>query len=367
MTASRVLNDLDFVGKFAIRKVLADPVSADPSGLGAGDAGRVWFNTTTNKWMYWNGTAAIDPRDRTNHTNTQLASTISDLAATVQAYKLNQFAAPNAAVSMGSQKLTSLADGTAGNDAINLNQLNAAVASLSSGQVPKGAVKCAAPGNVNIASPGGTIDGVTMVAGDIVLLPLQTTATQSGPYVWNGAAVPMTRATNWDSDAEAQLGSFWVVEQGTNADKFALLTNDTAITLGTSTPTFTFIGGVSVTGSGVIAVTGGVVSLNIGTGLLNSGGNLVPDYTYVGKKVAGVIPTATSGIVTVSGTTVTINHGLSNPAPHVVIAAYTSPYTGFTQGDLIVAHGFIASDANNVVGSLPAAPAANNWYYSVIG
>ena len=43
----------------------------------------------------------VDPTQRANHAGTQLASTISNLAVTVQAYSLSSFAAPVANVAMG--------------------------------------------------------------------------------------------------------------------------------------------------------------------------------------------------------------------------------------------------------------------------
>ena len=45
-------------------------------------------------------------------------------------FTLSDFTAPSAAVSMNSKKITSLANGTATTDAVNLSQLNAAVAGL---------------------------------------------------------------------------------------------------------------------------------------------------------------------------------------------------------------------------------------------
>jgi hypothetical protein len=368
--AAKVAADLDFLGLFATRHRLEDPVSSDPSGLGTGDQGRVWFNTTSKKWKYWDGTTAIDVVARANHTGTQLASTISDLAATVQAYSLNQFAAPTGDLSIGTHKLTNVTDPGSAQDAATKNYVDTQIAGLTSGQVTKGAVKVGAGSNISLSSPGATIDGVSMSSGDIVLLTAQTTGSQNGPYVWTGASSTLTRATNWDTSGKAVLGSYWVVEQGSHADSYALLTNDTAITLGTDTPAFTFIGGGgSVTGSAPISVSSGVVSLGIGAGLTTSGGNLVPDLGVLPKKITGIIPTSTSGIVTVSGANVTINHGLNNSAPMVVIAAYSSPYTGYSAGDIIGPglNGFTVQDANNVTGALPAAPASNNWTYMIVG
>lgn len=66
--------------------------------------------------------------NRANHTGSQLAATISNLAATVQAYRLDQFANPTASVNLNSQKIINLAAGTAASDAANKGQLDSAVA-----------------------------------------------------------------------------------------------------------------------------------------------------------------------------------------------------------------------------------------------
>jgi len=185
--------------------------------------------------------ASTADRSRANHTGTQTASTISDFDATVRASRLDQMAQPTGAVAFNGQRITNLADPTSAQDAATRNYVDTQLAGVTSGQVLKGDVRAAVTTNVNIASPGTTLDGLTASAGDVYLLTGQTTGSQNGPYVWNGSGVAMTRATNWDTDAEAVRGSYWVVREGTKADQFALLTNDTAITLGTTTPTFTFI------------------------------------------------------------------------------------------------------------------------------
>jgi hypothetical protein len=78
------------------------------------------------------GESLADVLDRANHTGTQLAATISNLAGTVQAYRLDQFAAPNTDLSAGSQKIINLTAGTANGHAVNVGQLNSAVAGLAS-------------------------------------------------------------------------------------------------------------------------------------------------------------------------------------------------------------------------------------------
>lgn len=158
----------------------------------------------------------------------------------VRTNRLDQMTAPTAAVSFGSQQITSLADGTLSTHAATKGQLDAAIASLSAGLVFKGAVRAATTSNVNIASAPATIDSVTPTAGDVFLLTGQTTTTQNGPYVWTAAAAVMNRATNWDTTGEATPGSLWVVQQGTFDNQLVIMSNDT-FTLGSSTATFVFL------------------------------------------------------------------------------------------------------------------------------
>lgn len=186
-------------------------------------------------------TASAADRSRANHTGSQLASTISDFDTQVRTSRLDQMAAPTGAVALGSQRITGLADPSSAQDAATRSYVDTQLSGLTSGQILKGPVRAAVATNVNLATPGATLDGITAVSGDIFLLTAQTTGTQNGPYVWTGASTAMTRATNWDTTAEAVRGSYWVVLQGTKADQFALLTNDTDITIGSTTPAFTYI------------------------------------------------------------------------------------------------------------------------------
>jgi hypothetical protein len=94
--------------------------------------------------------------------------------------------------------------------------------------------ECASTANVVISSAleaGDVIDGVTLVAGDRVLLKDQSTATENGLYlaVASGAA---SRDPEHDTIAELS-GGMVVVNQGTvNDNKIFLCTTDTDATLG---------------------------------------------------------------------------------------------------------------------------------------
>jgi hypothetical protein len=204
---------------------------------------------------------ATDPLARANHTGTQLAATISNFDAQVQTQRLDQHAAPTAPVALNGQKITGLADGTAGTDAVTKQQLDA----VATGLDVKGSVRAASTANVTLATPGTTIDVVTLVAGDRVLLKNQTTASENGIWVWNGAAVPMTRATDADTSAEVNSGLFTFVEEGTaNSDSGWVLSTNNPITLGTTGLTFAQFSGAGqiIDGAGLLK-TGNTLDVNV--------------------------------------------------------------------------------------------------------
>lgn len=79
----------------------------------------------------------------------------------------------------------------------------------------KDSCRVATQGNINLSSPGATIDGITMASGDRVLVRAQTTQSQNGIYIWNGAAVAMTRALDANTADELEQATT-TVEEGTS-------------------------------------------------------------------------------------------------------------------------------------------------------
>lgn len=80
----------------------------------------------------------------------------------------------------------------------------------------KDSVRVSTQANLSLASPGATIDGVTMAVNDRVLVRAQTSQPENGLYIWNGAAVPMTRAPDMSAAAEFEQ-AVTTVEEGTSA------------------------------------------------------------------------------------------------------------------------------------------------------
>jgi len=92
-----------------------------------------------------------------------------------------------------------------------------------------------APININKSSPGATIDGVTMVVGDRVLLYSQTTPTENGFWDFNGSAALMTRSSN----ILVQSGMLTSIQEGvTNSGKMYNLVTANPIVLNTTALTF---------------------------------------------------------------------------------------------------------------------------------
>lgn len=76
--------------------------------------------------------------------------------------------------------------------------------------------RVATQANVSLASPGATIDGVTMAVNDRVLVRAQTSQLENGIYLWNGAAVAMTRTADASTSDELEQ-AVATVDEGTSA------------------------------------------------------------------------------------------------------------------------------------------------------
>ena len=118
----------------------------------------------------------------------------------------------------------------------------------------KDSVRVATTATVTVSGPGAAIDGITLSSGDRVLLKNQSTASENGIYVFNGAASALTRATDADSSVEVTAGMFTFVEEGTvNADSGFVLTTDGTITVGSTSLAFAQFSGAGqiVAGDGM--------------------------------------------------------------------------------------------------------------------
>lgn len=90
------------------------------------------------------------------------------------------------------------------------------VDSLVEGLAWKDSCRVATQSNLNLSSPGATIDGITMASQDRVLVRSQTTAADNGIYVWSGSSSAMTRSLDASTFAELEQ-AVTTVEEGTSA------------------------------------------------------------------------------------------------------------------------------------------------------
>jgi hypothetical protein len=101
---------------------------------------------------------------------------------------------------------------SAAGDAVPKSYVDSAVEGLAW----KDSARVGTQSNLNLSSPGSTIDGVTMASQDRVLVRNQSTQSQNGIYVWNGSAVAMTRSLDASTFAELEQAII-TVEEGTDA------------------------------------------------------------------------------------------------------------------------------------------------------
>lgn len=209
---------------------------------------------------------------------------ITDFDTQVRTSRLDQMAAPTAPVSLNSQKITSLLDPTAAQDAATKAYVDAAAAGIDW----KASVRAATAAAGTLASSfenGDTIDGVVLATGDRILIKDQAAGAENGIYVVAASGAP-ARASDADVSAEVTAGLAVFVEEGTvNADTGWLITNNGAITLGTTALVFT-----QFTSLGQVSA---------GTGLSKSGSTISVDTAVVVRKfVASITGGATSEVVT---------------------------------------------------------------------
>jgi len=208
---------------------------------------------------------STDPLARANHTGSQTASTISDFDTQVRLSRLDQMTAPTASVSMNSQKITNLATPVDSTDAAT----KAYVDAVSEGLHIHASCVAATPANVNIATDleaGDIVDGVTLVAGDRILVKSQTNAAQNGIYIVQASGAAL-RASDFNEPAEVDGGDFIFVTGGTLYDNTGWVqTTTNVVTIGTDPIVFTQFSGAGTYQAGTgLTLTGNTFSINTST------------------------------------------------------------------------------------------------------
>lgn len=308
---------------FNHKQALALRMQVLAAAPGSPVTGQVYYNSTTNRIEYYNGTTwvtlhaswvssvtgtspvnssggatpaiSIDAASGSgpgsmsaaHYTLVNAATDVNTASTLVKRDASGNFTAGQ----ITATKVTGLSTPSAGSDAATKTYVD----QLINGTDWKESVRAASTANVNVSAAPAAIDGVTLVAADRVLLKNQTTGSQNGIYAFNGSGSPLTRATDADSSAEVTGGmAVWVNEGTANANTTWILTTDDPITLGTTALTFTQFGaGTSYSADGTsLTLTGTVFSINV---------------TYAGQTSITTLGTITAG--TWSATAIGLQYG----------------------------------------------------------
>lgn len=181
----------------------------------------------------------------------------------------------------------------------------AAVDAARSGLDAKESVRAATTGNITLSGIQ-TVDGVSLVAGDRVLVKNQGTGSQNGIYVVASGA--WTRSSDADTNAKVTSGMFTFVSEGnTNADTGWVLSTNDPITVNTTALDFVqFSGAGQITAGNGLTKTGNTIDVVAGTGIAVN-----PDDVSLTGQALAFHNLSTSGIVartgagTVAGRTLT--------------------------------------------------------------
>ena len=179
----------------------------------------------------------------------------------------------------------------------------------------KQSVRAATVGAINISADleaGDLIDGVTLVAGDRVLVKDQSTATENGIYVAvaSGAASRSSDANGTADTGELKPGTFTFVEEGAvNSDKGFVVSTNGTITIGSTSIAWTqFSGAGSFTAGDGLSQSGNTINVNVTSNRTAITADAIDiSANYVGQSSITTLGTITTG--TWNGTDVAVADG----------------------------------------------------------
>ena len=291
-------------------------VNADINSSAAIDATKIHDGTISNtEFGYLNGvTSAIQTQLDGKLT---ASNNLSDVTASTARTNLGLGTiatqdANNVALTGGS--ITGLGDPSATSDAATKNYVDQAVAGLRTRTI----AEAATTGNISLTTDlqnGDTIDGVTLVTGDRVLVKDQTTATQNGLYivVSSGAA---SRDPEHDTIAELS-GGMVVVNQGTSNDnKIFLCTTDSDGVIGSTNITYTQVtpANVGTVTSVAVADSGSSEFTVTGSPITSSGTISLAVNSIANTKITGLGTASTQDVGTSANNVVQLDGSSRLPA-----------------------------------------------------
>jgi hypothetical protein len=305
----------------------------------------------------FDGTAAITVTANAGTlTHTTLASGVTASSLTSVGTLNGLTIASTQTVSMGSNKITNVGTPTADSDAATKLYVD----STAQGIDWKASVRAATTANGTLATAyanGSVVDGVTLATGNRILIKDQTTGSENGIYTVNASGAP-TRAVDADTAAEIVASFAVFVEEGTdNADCGFVLTNNGAVTVGTTALVFTqFTGLGQVTAGNGLTKTGNTLNA-VGTAdrITANADSIDIASTYAGQSTITTLGNVTTGTwsgsvvlglyggtgVNNSGKTITLGGNLTTAGAFAttLTATATTTLTLPTSGTLLTTTG----------------------------
>ena len=266
---------------------LSGTVSNSQVGTGI-DATKIADGSVTNTEFQHIGTVSSNVQTQLDGKLTA-SNNLSDIGTAATARSnlgLGSMAVQNSGtVSISGGSITGLSDPSSSSDAANKSYVDQAVAGLRTRTI----AEVATTANVNLTNgleAGDTIDGVTLVAGDRVLVKDQSTATENGLYlaVSSGAA---SRDPEHDSIAELSGGMVVVNQGSSNDNKIFLCTTDSDGSLGSTNITYTQVTPSNTGTVTSIGITQSGSEFSISGSPVTSAGNITLDVNRISATKIG--------------------------------------------------------------------------------
>ncbi len=152
---------------------------------------------------------------------------------------------------------------------------------------PKNSARMASTGNL-VLSGVQTVDTISGVAGDRVLVKNQTAPAENGLYDMKAAA--WTRCADQDTNGEYRTGDYVFVQSGTQGGTFWAVSTAGTITVGTTPVAWVRVGaGQSYTAGPGLTLTGSEFAAGQGVGIKVAAGTISVDTDVVGRRFRGTI------------------------------------------------------------------------------